>query len=63
MLHYVIPNFNYYDSTKYVANGFDVPWNTIDAALLPGIATTVGYLIPCIVLGYFSLQVRELEAK
>jgi ABC-type transport system involved in multi-copper enzyme maturation permease subunit len=63
VLKHVIPNFNYFDSTKYVANGFDVPWATIDAALLPGIATTLGYLIPCIVLGYFSLQVRELEAK
>jgi hypothetical protein len=63
VLRHVIPNFNYYDSTKYVANGFDIPWNTIDAALLPGIATTLGYLIPCIVLGYFSLQVRELESK
>lgn len=63
VLQHVIPNFSYYNSTKYVANGFDVPWSTIDAALLPGIATALAYLLPCIVLGYFSLQVRELEAK
>lgn len=63
VLRHVIPNFNYFNTTKYVANGFDVPWGTIDAALLPAIATTLGYLIPCIILGYFTLQVRELEAK
>jgi hypothetical protein len=56
----VIPDFTYFDMTPYVANGFDVPW---DASLLPSILTTIGFLIPCIILGYFSLQVRELEAK
>lgn len=63
VLRHVVPNFNYFDSTKYVANGFDVPWNTVDAGLLPGLATMLAYIIPCIVLGYFSLKVRELEAK
>jgi hypothetical protein len=60
VLRNVIPDFTYFDMTPYVANGFDVPW---DASLLPSILTTIGFLIPCIILGYFSLQVRELEAK
>jgi hypothetical protein len=60
VLRNVIPDFTYFDMTPYVANGFDVPWN---ASLLPSILTTIGFLIPCIIIGYFSLQVRELEAK
>ena len=60
VLRNLIPNFTYFDMTPFVANGFDVPWN---ASLLPSILLTLGFLIPCVVLGYFSLQLRELEAK
>ena len=60
VMRYAIPNFTYFDMTPYVANGFDVPWN---ASLLPSILLIIGFLIPCLVLGYFSLQLRELEAK
>ncbi len=60
-MRHVIPNFSHFlKTTEYSANGFDVPLN---AALLPGIATAVAYLIPCLLIGYFSLQLRELEAK
>lgn len=55
-----IPNFNVYGLTPYVANGFDVPF---DAGLLPAIAMTLAYIIPCLFIGYFSLRLRELEAK
>jgi hypothetical protein len=44
----------------YVANGFDVPWN---AALLPALLTTLGFLLPCLFIGYLSLALRELEEK
>ena len=60
VLRYVVPDMTYFDMTEYVANGFDVDWN---ASLLPSILMTIGFLIPCVVLGYFSLQWRELEAK
>ncbi len=56
----VIPNFSYFNTSKYAANGFDVPWA---GALLPSILTTIGFIIPLIILGYFSLQFRELEHK
>ncbi|OAI57051.1 hypothetical protein AYO47_08390 [Planctomyces sp. SCGC AG-212-M04] len=59
-MRHVIPNFSYFNTTEYSANGFDVP---LDAALLPGIATALAYLIPCLLIGYFSLALRELEAK
>lgn len=59
----VIPDFRHFNMTEYVANGFDVPFNDASAAVLPSIVTAVGFLIPCIVLGYFSLQLRELESK
>ncbi len=59
-LQYIVPNFTYFNMTPYVANGFDVPLNS---SLLPAIATTLGFLLPCLLLGYFSLQLRELEAK
>ena len=48
------------DMTPFVANGFDVPWNY---SLLPAIATTAAFVLPCLILGYFCLQWRELEAK
>lgn len=59
-VRYVFPNFEYFDLTPYIANGYDVPWNS---ALLPGIATILAYLIPCIIIGFMSLKLRELEAK
>jgi hypothetical protein len=60
-MRHVIPNFSHYlTATEYSANGFDVP---LDASLLPGIATALAYLIPCLLIGYFSLSLRELEAK
>ena len=55
-----VPNFNVYTLAPYVANGFDVPF---DAGLLPAIAMTLAYIFPCLFIGYFSLRLRELEAK
>ncbi|REJ90733.1 MAG: ABC transporter permease [Planctomycetota bacterium] len=60
---FIIPNFKHFDMTVFVANGFDVPWMDAGAAIVPAILTVLGYLIPCVILGYFSLQLRELEAK
>jgi hypothetical protein len=60
VLRNIIPNFSYFDTSAYSANGFDVSWNV---ALLPSVAIALAYIIPCILLGYFSLQLRELEAK
>ncbi|MBL8851487.1 MAG: ABC transporter permease [Planctomycetaceae bacterium] len=59
----VIPDFRHFNMTEYVANGFDVPFNDAGAAVLPSIMTVLGFFIPCVILGYFSLQLRELESK
>ncbi|WP_437225780.1 ABC transporter permease [Planctomicrobium sp. SH661] len=56
----LIPDLQYYSTSEYPANGFDVPWG---AMLLPSLLITLAYLIPMVVLGYFSLQLRELEHK
>jgi len=57
----VIPNFTYFSQvTQYVPNGFDVNWQ---ASLLPSLLTTLAYLLPCVLLGYYSLKLRELESK
>ena len=57
----IIPRLATFNNmSEYVANGFDVPW---DSALLPCVLITLGYLLPCILLGYFALRVRELESK
>jgi len=56
----VVPNFGHFRLAPYVANGFDVPWT---AALLPCIAVTCAYVLPCVLIGYYSLTLRELEAK
>ncbi|MCA9109588.1 MAG: hypothetical protein KDA52_06555 [Planctomycetaceae bacterium] len=60
LLQNVIPDFTHFDMTPYVANGFDVPWNN---AMMPSIATTLAFILPALILGYFCLQWRELEAK
>ncbi|MCA9078717.1 MAG: hypothetical protein KDA93_27080 [Planctomycetaceae bacterium] len=60
LLQNVIPDFTHFDMTPYVANGFDVPWNN---SMMPGIATTLAFILPSLILGYFCLQWRELEAK
>jgi len=56
----LIPDLQYFSTSEYPANGFDVPWG---AMLLPSLLITLAYLVPMIVLGYFSLQLRELEHK
>ncbi|MEK6260195.1 MAG: hypothetical protein AABP62_16370 [Planctomycetota bacterium] len=56
----VIPRLQYFNMSEYVANGFDVPW---DASVVPSLLVTLGYLVPCVLLGYFALRIRELESK
>ncbi|HCS50373.1 hypothetical protein [Rubinisphaera sp.] len=59
-VQYLFPQFEYYNMVPFVANGFDVPWK---ASLLPSILVTLAFVIPCLILGYFSMQLREMEAK
>lgn len=56
----IIPDFTTFKMTPFVVNGFDVAWGS---AILPSIAITLAYVIPCILIGYFSLNSRELESK
>ncbi|MFH1301822.1 MAG: hypothetical protein ABIK07_12245 [Planctomycetota bacterium] len=57
----IIPNFGIYSNMReYVIKGFDVSW---DAALLPGIITAAAYILPCLIVSFYSLKLRELEAK
>ncbi len=56
----VIPNFDYFDMDGYVANGFDVNFG---AAMVPSLLITAGFVLPCLLIGYYSLRLRELEAK
>jgi hypothetical protein len=57
---YMIPNIAYFDGAQYAANGFDVSWQ---GCLLPSLLITIGFLVPAYIIGYFGLQIRELEAK
>lgn len=59
-IQHIFPDLSTFDTTEYVANSFDVPWA---ASLLPSLAVTFGYCLPWILIGYFSLKLRELEAK
>lgn len=59
-MHNIIPDFRLFDGTPYLANGFDVPWSVRSLA---AIAITVGFFIPCVVIGTYALMTRELEAK
>jgi hypothetical protein len=56
----VVPDLNVFFLNGWVANGFDVNWA---AGLAPGVFTLLAYLLPCLLLGFYSLKLRELEAK
>lgn len=57
----IIPNFGIFSNMReYVIKGFDVSW---EAALLPGIFTAAAYFLPCVIVSFYSLKLRELEAK
>ena len=60
LVQHIIPDLSSFGMSPYVASGFDVPWA---GAMLPALAITIGYFIPCLLIGYFSLSLRELEAK
>ena len=56
----IVPDFRNFQMDTYVANGFDVPWSQ---AMAPSIGITLAYLVPCLVVAYYSLSLRELEHK
>lgn len=60
LVQHLIPDLSSFVMSPYVANGFDVPWGV---AMFRSLAVTVGYLIPCLLVGYYCLTLRELEAK
>ena len=60
LMQHLIPDLSSFVMSPYVANGFDVPWGV---AMLRSLSVTIGYLVPCLLVGYYSLTLRELEAK
>lgn len=56
----IIPRLQSFNMTEFVANGFDVPF---DVSILPSLLVTSAFFLPCVLLGYFALRVRELESK
>jgi hypothetical protein len=60
LVQQTFPNFQYFGMSPYVAKGFDVDFR---AAILPSLAIALAYFIPCVLLGYFALKLRELESK
>ncbi len=59
-IQHIFPDFSLFNTTEYTANAFDVPWA---AAMVPSLLTAFGYCLPWTIVGYFSLRLRELEAK
>jgi hypothetical protein len=62
VIRYLIPNFGAFNLTEYPEKGYDVGWGT-SPGLLPAVAVTLGFLLPCVLIGYYSLRFRELESK
>ncbi len=60
LVQHIVPDLRPFRMSPYVANGFDVPWS---AALAPSLAIVAAYVVPCLLIGYFALTYRELEAK
>jgi hypothetical protein len=59
-ISHIIPDFGSFRYTTYSAHGYDVP---TDSAILPGLFVLLGFTLPCFLLSYYSLKLRELEAK
>lgn len=60
LVQQTFPNLTYFNMSTYVAKGFDVDFR---AGILPAIAVTIAFLVPCVLLGYYALKLRELESK
>jgi hypothetical protein len=59
-VQHLFPDFGTFNAAEYTTNAFDVPWAE---SMLPSLALTAAYCVPWILVGYFSLKTRELEAK
>lgn len=56
-LSYLMPAFDRFDLSEYVAQGFNISFNMV----LMDFCTVIGYAIPLYVLGYLCLKLREIE--
>lgn len=63
VVHKIIPNFQKYSMSRWIAEGFDVPLVGAETALIPAFLMTLAYFLPCLLLGHYSLRYRELESK
>ena len=54
----LVPDIDSYSWTKYLSEGFSVPLECMAMNLL----TTVGYLLPWFVLGFYLMRSREVAA-
>ena len=48
LVQQTFPNLTYFNMSPYVAKGFDVDFR---AAILPSIAVTLAFFIPCVLVG------------
>ncbi len=55
----IVPDVERYDLTSYVSQGFDISGATL---LMDNALPLLGYLIPCVVLGYYLMKSREIAA-
>ncbi len=55
-LAYVLPDFRAFDTTQYVADGFNIPANQLGQDL----TVCLAYLVGAFVCGYFLLRTREV---
>jgi len=60
IMEYLIPDFRRFDGTPYLASGFDIPLST---RIIPSLLLVVGFLVPCVLIGTYTLMSRELESK
>lgn len=57
----IVPQLDpFTQGTRFVENGFDVPYASCISRC---IFTLIGFLLPCLLIGFVSLRFRELEAK
>jgi hypothetical protein len=54
----MLPNFSYFDTSDYVAYGFNIEWNL----LLQQTTSALAFMAVLTIVGYFFLKTREIAA-
>jgi heme/copper-type cytochrome/quinol oxidase subunit 2 len=54
----VLPDFRQFDTTRFVADGYNIYWDIVAQQLTSGVV----FIVVVAMVGYFLLKTREIAA-